>query len=372
MAELRCEQISASYGANRILTGVDLHVADATLTAILGASGSGKTTLLRVIMGFIRQDIGSVTVGGRVVSDGERVHLPPEKRSVGYVAQEGALYPHLTVERNIAFGLPRGERKLGRRARELLALVGLPAAYADRRPGELSGGEQRRVALARALAPSPPVVLLDEPFSGLDASLRNETREAVVHALGAQGTTGVLVTHDQAEALSTGREVAVLRAGRLVQTAAPSVLYRTPADLDVARFVGEAVVLAGAAARGLVATALGELALIDPRLEGRVEVMIRPEQIALRQARAGDVELAAGSGINAKVVSSTFYGPDTVVELRLDSVPEPITARVLRGHDVPVPGSTVELAVIGPVMGYPVAGPSPAPTSADKCVGGRA
>ena len=257
MAELRCEQISASYGREQILAGVDLHVADATLTAILGASGSGKTTLLRVIMGFIRQDHGSVTVGGRVVSDGGRVHLPPEKRSLGYVAQEGALYPQLTVEQNISFGLARGERKLGRRARELLAVVGLPGAYADRRPGQLSGGEQRRVALARALAPTPPVVLLDEPFSGLDASLRNETREAVVHALGAQGTTGVLVTHDQAEALSMGREVAVLRAGRLVQTAAPSVLYRMPADLDVARFVGEAVVLAGAAARGVVATALG-------------------------------------------------------------------------------------------------------------------
>ncbi len=371
MAELRCEQISASYGRDPILAGVDLHVADATLTAILGASGSGKTTLLRVIMGFIRQDHGSVTVGGRVVSDAGRVHLPPEKRSVGYVAQEGALYPQLTVEQNIAFGLPRGERKLGRRARELLGLVGLPGAYADRRPGQLSGGEQRRVALARALAPRPPVVLLDEPFSGLDASLRNETREAVVHALGAQGTTGVLVTHDQAEALSMGREVAVLRAGRLVQTAAPSVLYRMPADLDVARFVGEATVLAGAAARGVVVTALGELALIDPRVEGRVEVMIRPEQIEFRKpAPPGASE--SGAGANAKVISSTFYGPDTVVELELDDVSETITARVLRGHDVPVPGSSVELGVVGPVMGYPASSASPAPMPGDECVGGRA
>jgi iron(III) transport system ATP-binding protein len=368
MAELRCEQISASYGREQILAGVDLHVADTTLTAILGASGSGKTTLLRVIMGFLRQDQGSVTVAGRVVSDGGRVHLPPEKRSVGYVAQEGALYPHLTVEQNIAFGLPRGERKLGRRARELLALVGLPGAYADRRPGQLSGGEQRRVALARALAPGPPVVVLDEPFSGLDASLRNETREAVVHALGARGTTGVVVTHDQAEALSMGREVAVLRSGRLVQTAAPSVLYRMPADLDVARFVGEAVVIAGVAARGLAVTALGELALIDPRVEGRVEVMIRPEQIEFRQsAPPGTVE----SGANAKVISSTFYGPDTVVELGLNEVSEPIRARVLRGHDLPVPGSSVEVVVVGPVMGYPAGTASPAPMSGDKCVGGR-
>ena len=284
MAELRCEQISASYGRDQILAGVDLHVADATLTAILGASGSGKTTLLRVIMGFIRQDHGSVTVGGRVVSDAGRVHLPPEKRSVGYVAQEGALYPQLTVEQNTAFGLPRGERKLGRRARELLALVGLPGAYADRRPGQLSGGEQRRVALARALAPRPPVVLLDEPFSGLDASLRNETREAVVHALGAQGTTGVLVTHDQAEALCSRVRCRRQREGHLI---------------DV-------------------------------------------------------------------------YGPDTVVVLELDDVSETITARVLRGHDVPVPGSSVELGVVGPVMGYPASSASPAAMPGDECVGGRA
>jgi iron(III) transport system ATP-binding protein len=375
MAELRCEQISASYGSDQILAGVDLHVADASLTAILGASGSGKTTLLRVIMGFIRQDHGRVAVGGRLVSDGARVHLPPEKRSVGYVAQEGALYPQLTVEQNIAFGLSRSERKLGGRAQELLALVGLPDAYADRRPGQLSGGEQRRVALARALAPRPPVVLLDEPFSGLDASLRNETREAVVHALGVQGTTGVLVTHDQAEALSMGREVAVLRAGRLVQTAAPSVLYRMPADLDIARFVGEAVVVTGVAARGLVATVLGELALIDPRVEGRVEVMIRPEQIAIRLGGppgAAEAATRAGGGANAKVISSTFYGPDTVVELELDDVSPPVTARVLRGHEVPVPGASVELVVVGPVMGYPEGTASGAPTSGDECVGGRA
>jgi iron(III) transport system ATP-binding protein len=369
VAELHCDQISASYGSDQILAGVDLEVADGTMTAILGSSGSGKTTLLRVVMGFIRQDHGTVTVGGRLVSDGVRVHLPPEKRSVGYVAQEGALYPQLTVEQNVAFGLPRSERKLGARARELLALVGLPATYADRRPGQLSGGEQRRVALARALAPRPPVVLLDEPFSGLDASLRSETREAVVHALGTQGTTGVLVTHDQAEALSMGREVAVLRAGRLVQTAAPSILYRMPADLDVARFVGEAVVLTGDASRGVVATALGELALIDPRVEGPVEVMIRPEQIESRQIASPASRPDTASGASAQVISSTFYGPDTALELRIEGAPRPIIARALRGHDVPAPGSWVDLAVLGPVMGYPSSAATGSPASGDECVG---
>jgi iron(III) transport system ATP-binding protein len=342
LAELRCEQITASYpGSGPVLSGVDLVVANGTVTAILGSSGSGKTTLLRVVMGFIAQDRGVVTVGDRVVSDSAAIHLPPEKRSIGYVAQEGALYPHLTVEQNISFGLARNDRKLGARARELLALVGLSPAYAGRRPGQLSGGEQRRVALARALAPSPPLVLLDEPFSGLDASLRIETREAVLHALAARGTTAVLVTHDQAEALSTGREVAVLRSGRLVQTAPPSVLYRMPADLDVAGFVGAAIVLTGEARGGVVQTALGELALMDPRTEGRVDVMIRPEQIELR----------GGPG-RAKVTGVTFYGPDTVVELELSGAAAPIAARVLGGRDVPSAGTSVEPGVTGPVMAY--------------------
>src|SRR5581483_7533968 len=205
MAELRCEQITASYGqGGDVLSGVDLVVPDGTLTAILGASGSGKTTLLRVIMGFIAQERGTVTVGDAVVAQAGGTHLPPEKRSIGYVAQEGALYPHLSVAENVSFGLPRRERKEAIRAAEVLELVGLGARYGKRRPHELSGGEQRRVALARALAPRPPLVLLDEPFSGLDAALRAETRAAVLHALAAQGTTAVLVTHDQAEALSMG------------------------------------------------------------------------------------------------------------------------------------------------------------------------
>jgi iron(III) transport system ATP-binding protein len=362
MAELVCEGVAKSYRGREVLRDVDLEVASGTLTAILGASGSGKTTLLRVIMGFVAQDHGTVAVGDRVLSDGAGLHLAPEKRSIGYVAQEGALYPHLTVEQNISFGLPRAERKLGARAGELLELVGLNRAYAGRRPGQLSGGEQRRVALARALAPSPPVVLLDEPFSGLDAALRTETREAVLHALAARGTTAVLVTHDQAEALSTGREVAVLQAGRLAQTASPAVLYRTPADLDVARFVGEAVVLPGDAHAGVVATPLGGLELIDPRFEGRVEAMVRPEQIEL----VGD-----GDGASAKVVGVTFYGPDTVVELALDAVASTIFARVLRGHDVPRAGAPVGLRVVGGVMAYPAGDVAGAAAPAEARVGER-
>jgi iron(III) transport system ATP-binding protein len=349
VGELRCDQISASYGQGDVLSGVDLVVPDGTLTAILGASGSGKTTLLRVIMGFVAQQHGTVTVGGAVVAQAGGTHLPPEKRSIGYVAQEGALYPHLTVAENVSFGLPRRQRKESARVLEVLELVGLPARYAERHPHELSGGEQRRVALARALAPRPPVVLLDEPFSGLDAALRAETRAAVLHALAAQGTTAVLVTHDQAEALSMGREVGVLIAGRLIQTAAPAVLYRAPANLDVARFVGEAVVLPGRADAGAVICPLGELTLIDREIQGPVEAMIRPEQIRLRRAER---EVAVVGRVSARA----FYGPESVVQVQLDGVPAPITARVL-GCDAPAPGERVELSVDGPVMAYPRALP---------------
>jgi iron(III) transport system ATP-binding protein len=199
------------------------------------------------------------------------------------------------------------------------------------------------VALARALAPRPPLVLLDEPFSGLDAALRAETRAAVLHALAAQGTTAVLVTHDQAEALSMGREVGVLMAGRLVQTAAPTLLYRAPVSLDVARFVGEAVIVPGRAAGGTVSCPLGELPLVDRDVEGIVDAMIRPEQI---QVHPGS------DGVPATVRARTFYGPDSVVQLQLDGVPAPVSARVL-GRDVPAPGEHVELSVVGEVMAYP-------------------
>ncbi len=356
MAALRCDDLTASYGHGDVLSGVDLVVSDGTLTAILGASGSGKTTLLRVIMGFIAQQHGTVTVGDTVVAQAGGAHLQPEKRSIGYVAQEGALYPHLSVAENVSFGLPRRERKESARALEVLELVGLDTRYGNRRPHELSGGEQRRVALARALAPRPPLVLLDEPFSGLDAALRTETRAAVLHALAAQGTTAVLVTHDQAEALSIGREVGVLMAGRLIQTAEPEVLYREPLTLDVARFVGEAVALPGHAAAGTVSCALGELTLIDRDLEGLVDAMLRPEQIQVHQAEPR----ASGRAVTATVKARTFYGPDSVLQLQLDGEPHPISARVL-GHDAPAPGARAQLTVKGKVMAYPRAGSAAAP-----------
>ncbi len=340
MAELRCEGVAKSYGPREVLVDVDLAVPEGTLTAILGASGSGKTTLLRIVVGFAEPDGGTVSVGGTPVAEARRLHVAPDKRAIGYVAQEGALFPHLTVAENVAFGLPRSDRKNAARTVEALELVGLDESYGPRRPHELSGGEQRRVSLARALAPQPRLVLLDEPFSGLDAHLRTETREAVLAALEAEGATAVLVTHDQAEALSMGREVGVLRSGRLVQTAAPATLYREPVSLDVARFVGDAVVLPGTVSDGSVECALGRLPLRAAAPAGAVEVMIRPEQIRL-----------AENGVPADVTGASYFGPETVLRLSLrDGTPV-----LLRTLDAAAPGTGAEvgLAVDGAVAAYP-------------------
>jgi len=351
MAELRCSGLAKSYHGRAVLRDVDLEVPAGTLTAILGASGSGKTTLLRLIMGFIEADAGTITVGGETVAEAHCVHLASDKRAIGYVAQEGALFPHLTAGENVGFGLSRSGRRTGARIAEMLELVGLDGDYATRPSHELSGGEQRRVALARALAPRPRIVLLDEPFSGLDAALRAETREAVLQALGEEGTTALLVTHDQAEALSMGREVAVLREGRLAQRATPRALYRTPVDPDVAQFVGDAVLSEGHASFGMVRCALGQLAIANPGPEGPVAVMIRPEQIRLTWR--SNTNGANGHSVTGTVLGHTYYGPDTVVRLSLGGSPELIIKARTFEQEVPGIGEPVELAVIGPVVVFP-------------------
>lgn len=351
MAELCCQGLLKSYGDRSVLRGVDLTVAEGTLTAILGASGSGKTTLLRIVMGLVRADAGTVAVDGTVVADSKRVDVPTDRRSMGYLAQEGALFPHLSVGENVGFGLPRSERRAGTRVREALDLVGLEDSFSRRRPQELSGGEQRRVGLARALAPRPRLVLLDEPFSGLDAALRLDTREAVVQALAREGTTAVLVTHDQAEALSMGTEVAVLRDGLLVQRAAPVRIYREPVDVGVASFVGEAIVLAGEVSFRRVTCALGEIDVRDGAGDGPVEVMIRPEQVQL--ARAGEELWANGASVRARVVDHAYYGPDTVIRSALESDPSTIVKTRTFSEDIPAAGEQVVLRVRGPVLAYP-------------------
>ncbi len=253
-----------------------------SLTAILGPSGSGKTTLLRVVAGFERADRGTVTLGGVVVDDGRHL-VPPDRRRIGYVPQEGALFPHLTVARNVTFGMDRGARRSGA-ADELLAMVGM-AGLGRRYPHQLSGGQQQRVALARALAVRPRLVLLDEPFSSLDASLRASVRADVRDVLRRAGTTAVLVTHDQDEALSWADHVAIIRDGRIGQFDTPHDVYGRPVDPDLARFLGDANLLAGVADGRSVRTVMGVLPIADgapaPAPGAAMVVLVRPEQVEL-------------------------------------------------------------------------------------------
>jgi iron(III) transport system ATP-binding protein len=351
MSELSIQGLSKYFGTTPVLLGIDLTVSSGSLVAILGPSGSGKTTLLRLLCGFEHADAGSIHLNGELVSD-HRLHVPAEKRHIGYVPQEGALFPHLSVADNIVFGLPRSQRKARHRVEELLELVGLPAGFADRPPQALSGGQQQRVALARALAPAPALVLLDEPFSSLDAALRVETRQAVAEALSAAGATAVLVTHDQSEALSMGNQVAVLWEGKLIQVASPEMLYRQPATPELARFVGDAVLLPGNAHKGSVLCALGLLPLAAGMPEGEVEVLLRPEQLRL----VPYIE-HAGLGIaSGRVLEANYYGHDTCVLIRLHGANQPATRLIARvpGYMAPRPGDEVAIVVEGEVVTYAV------------------
>ncbi|MGQ0776952.1 MAG: ABC transporter ATP-binding protein [Pseudonocardiales bacterium] len=324
MSELVVRGLSKSFGATTVLRGVDLTVPEGALAAVLGPSGCGKTTLLRVVAGFETADTGEVVIGGQLVC-GPGVNVAPERRQVGMVPQEGALFPHLSVAGNVGFGLPRGRRTI--LVADMLELVGL-GGYGTRMPHELSGGQQQRVALARALAPGPALVLLDEPFSSLDTGLRGALREDVRRALQATGATAILVTHDQQEALSTADVVAVLQAGAIVQAGTPAELYSAPHDLDVATFLGEAVLLDAVLRGGDAADCV--LGRLPVRAAGRAEgargtVVLRPEQLLLG---------TPDSGVRARVEGVVFYGHDALVRLALADGSVPVTARTMGGHQL--------------------------------------
>ncbi len=348
MTRLAATDLHKAFGSQSVLRGIELIVPEGSLTAILGPSGSGKTTLLRVLAGFERSDRGVITLGDRVVEDG-RHYLPPEERGIGYVPQEGALFPHLTVDKNIAFGLSRHERGDGRIAR-LADMVGL-GDMVDHYPHQLSGGQQQRVALARALAIEPEVVLLDEPFSSLDAGLRASVRADVRRVLREAGTTAVLVTHDQDEALSMADVVAVIRDGRIGQTGTPQELYEHPVDAAMAEFLGDANLINGSVENDVASTPLGT----HPLRSGSARVghltpavvMVRPEQVEIRPGHDA-------GGLAARVLESQFHGHDTVMRV----VPDPssglgeIVARTDGGLAL-APGTDVTVTAHGPVLAWP-------------------
>ncbi len=345
MTGLSTESVRKAFGPNLVLKGLDIDVPAGSLTAVLGASGSGKTTLLRLIAGFDRADSGRILLGDTPV-DAPNLFVAPERRRIGYVPQDGALFPHLTVAANVGFGLSRRNRS-GQRVGDLCRLVGLHGLEA-RYPHELSGGQQQRVALARALAVEPTVVLMDEPFSSLDPALRSTVRADVRSILRNAGVTAVLVTHDQDEALSLADHVAVLRDGQIAQFAKPQDLYQHPVDAAMAGFLGEANLLAGVVDGSLARTTLGLVSLRAghemPGAGGAVVVLIRPEQIV---ATPG-----GGPGLAGTVLACEYHGHDTVLTVQPDAAGEQVLRARTDGLDPLAPGTPVTLSVRGDVLAW--------------------
>lgn len=310
---VRVEGVTKTFdGITRVLAGVDVDVESAATLALLGPSGCGKTTLLRIVAGLERPDGGTVHVGDQLLS-GPKTLVSPEHRRVGMVFQDWALFPHLSVARNVGFGLERPQRRSSPRIDEALALVGL-SGMGERMPSTLSGGQQQRVALARAIAPRPSVLLLDEPFSNLDASLRSQVRTEIHQLLVELGITTIFVTHDQDEAFVLGDRVAVMHEGRVVQLGPPAELYQRPATRWLADFVGDANFVTGSAGGDHAGTPLGRVRLRSAA-EGPVDVLIRPEEIALAGvAESGGAD--SDVGLLGEVELVEFVGHDTTYVVR--------------------------------------------------------
>jgi len=337
---LTLSNISKSFGTQRVLRDLSLSVAEGEFVAVLGSSGSGKTTLLRLIAGFDEPDTGEISIAGKLVA-GSKVFVPAEQRKVGYVPQDAALFPHLSVFENIAFGL-KGLSKAARvdRVRSLLKLVSMEA-FENSSSTDLSGGQKHRIALARALAPEPELILLDEPFAALDAELRARIREEIKGVLDQVSCTTILVTHDQEEALSIADRVALLRDGSFAQVGNPREIYSEPVDLGVATFLGDSVIVDGVIESGKVATSLGQLTLLNSATEGsKGKVAIRPENFYLQPDLNGD----------SIVVGRQFFGHDAVVEVK---TPGQLIRARSSGPFAPEIGMRVTVWVRGAVNFYP-------------------
>ncbi|MET2831814.1 ABC transporter ATP-binding protein [Mesorhizobium shangrilense] len=354
MSFLELEGLNKHYGPVAALAGVDLKVSSGSRTAIVGPSGCGKTTLLRLIAGFEAPDQGRIVLDGAVLANGGSA-VPAHRRGVGVVAQDGALFPHLTISDNIGFGMARDEDKRVERIAELAYTVGLDKAILKRHPHELSGGQQQRVALARAMAMKPRLMLLDEPFSALDTGLRASMRKAVAELLEAAGITTILVTHDQAEALSFASQVAVMRDGKFSQIGTPRELYLKPKDRMVAEFLGDAIILPAKISDGFANSPLGRIAVDTNEHRDVARIMLRPEQIGLkrtsREGMSGTPDMLFG-----EVTESEFAGSMCTIAVRLLNSADPPDAAAIGntpltlrkpGMDAPMVGEIVRLTVSG-------------------------
>ena len=340
MPLLSISNLSVKFDQTQVLRDVSFDLDQGQLLAVLGPSGAGKSTLLRLIAGFDRVSTGEIELAGTTLSSPDTL-VAPEKRNIGIVPQDAALFPHLTVAQNIGFGLgKRSAAERSARVAELLELTRL-TELADRKPDQLSGGQAQRVALARALAPRPALVLLDEPFSALDAELRSELREQVREVLRVENATAILVTHDQEEALSLADRVAVLRAGEIIQIGTPAEIYNSPADVGIATFLGDSVLVDGVVSHGKIVTDLGKLKPLNQVSEGASGVVaIRSENFYLQPNPKGDSE----------VVGRVFFGHDAVLEVKTPKLT--IRARS-NGPFAPEIGMKVTVWVRGSVNFYP-------------------
>lgn len=337
MTALKIDGLTVTYANRPVLNELSLHVPSGAFATVLGPSGCGKTTLLRAIAGFISPFSGTIRFGDQLVSVSSIV-VPPERRKVGYVAQEGALFPHLTVAQNIAFGITDNKVKSDLVA-ELLQLIGM-SKFGKRMPNELSGGQQTRVALARALAPEPKVMLLDEPFSALDAALRDDLRAEVSELLKKRKTTTLMVTHDREEALVVADLVALMRSGQFVQTGTPTEVYHDPISPEVAISTGDVLLLNSTKDEaGKINSVLTPEKLGTEFVAGKL--VIRPEEIRIKPV---------GSGIAASVIDLDYYGHDAVVHL--EAAGERINVRISGDLTVQV-GDQVGLEHVGPIRWFP-------------------
>jgi iron(III) transport system ATP-binding protein len=322
-----------SYGDVPVVRDVSFQVEKGHILALLGPSGCGKTTTLRLVAGFETLDNGSIAIDGAMVA-GDGRHVPPEKRRVGMVFQDYAIFPHMSVAQNVGFGLPRAADQKQRVAR-MLAFVGLEG-LGERMPHELSGGQQQRVALARALAPEPSVLLLDEPFSNLDATLRAEVRHEVKDLLRRIATTAVFVTHDQEEALFIGDEIAVMNKGRLEQVGTAEDVFHRPQTRFVAEFVGQTDILSGHVVGQNMETPLGQLPLtVSLPVGTAVDVAVRPDDIKLEKVPDG----------NARILSRQFQG---IAYLYLVRLADGSVVRSWQSHRIDYAPGTAVMATVRP------------------------
>ncbi|HEY8352582.1 MAG TPA: ABC transporter ATP-binding protein [Sphingomonadales bacterium] len=329
------EDLHHSYDGQEVVRGVSLEINPGEVVSLLGPSGCGKTTCLRVTAGLETVQRGRVIVGGRVVGAPD-LHVPPEQRGIGLVLQDYALFPHLSIIDNVAFGLRRTlSRQDGRRrAAALLERIGL-AHHAEHFPHQLSGGEQQRVALARALAPQPRVMLMDEPFSGLDVTLRDRVRESAMAVLRETGVPTLMVTHDPEEAMRISDRVAVMKNGRILQSGTPADLYYRPASSEVVSFFGELNRFEAVALQGVAPTPLGDVPARGIPDGVPVEILVRPQALRLRPS-ADDLAING----EAVVVRSQLLGPSCLIDLQFETTP--LRARVAT-RDVPRDGDRVQL-----------------------------